>query len=69
MLRQIINFILDKDGDAESKAYEAGFQAGKHDGYEEGRRDGFQAGLRRGKASPARVDSAPGFDSIRRPPR
>ena len=68
MLRQIINAILDKNS-AESKAYEAGFQAGKHDGYEEDRRDGFQAGLRRGKASPARVDSAPGFDSIRRPPR
>ncbi len=72
MLRQIINFILDKDGGAEGKAYEAGYLAGKHDGYEEGR----QAGLRRGKVSPvgdrvvldphsARVDYAPGFDSIR----
>lgn len=78
MLRQIINFILNKDGGAEGKAYEAGYLTGKHDGYEEGYRAGLRAGLRRGKVSPAgdrivvnphsaRVDYAPGFDSIRRP--
>ena len=76
MLRQIINFILNKDGGTEGKAYEAGYLAGKHDGYEEGRQAGFQAGLRRGKVSlvgdrivldphSARVDYAPGFDSTR----
>ena len=51
---------------AEERAFQDGMEHGYSEGYKAGDRDGFRAGIKRMSAIKSeRVDTAPGFDSIR----
>ncbi len=51
---------------AEERAFKDGREFGYAEGYKAGDRDGFRAGIKRMSAiKNERVDTAPGFDSIR----
>ena len=49
---------------AEEQAFRDGMECGYSEGYKAGDRDGFRAGIKQISAL-QRVDTAPGFDSIR----